>query len=101
MDEGESPDQAVTRELEEEVGRCGVTIQPSDYVYTSSSQTTKFCLHLYAKEISMDRFKEIERGCTQAKDWGSEVKFWKGASDWGPEERDAHRGEFGRGPAMR
>ncbi len=72
VDDGETPEEAVSREVLEEMGSA-VTIERSDHVETSYSQKTRFCLHLYAKQLSMERFKEIERGCTQANDWGLEV----------------------------
>ena len=73
MDEGESPEAAVTRELAEEVGGS-VSIQKSDHVTTCHSKKTNLCLHFYAKELPMEQFKEIERGVPRAHDWGSEVR---------------------------
>ena len=73
MDQGETPEEAVTRELAEELGG-GVVVNRSDHVITSISSKTKFCLHFYAKQVLMPEFKQLEKGCMLAKDWSSEVK---------------------------
>lgn len=72
VDQGETPDQAVSRELGEETGSA-VSMESCDHVLTSYSTKTKLCLHFYAKQMSMDAFSEVEGGITRAKDWGSEV----------------------------
>ena len=72
VDHGETPEQAVARELQEETGG-GVVIGHDDHVSTTYSRNTKFCLHFYAKKLSLDKFRTIEMGCPHAHDWGSEV----------------------------
>ncbi len=72
VDQGETPEEAVSRELAEEVGD-GVTIQRSDHVVTSVSHQTKFCLHFYAKQVPMATFKQLEKDCLLANDWSIEV----------------------------
>ena len=83
MDEGESPEQAVTRELREEVcgdwadqndGGCVVKIKHQDHVMTQVSASTGFCLHFYAKKLpDIDSVGQLEKRTLQARDWGSEV----------------------------
>lgn len=73
VDEGETPEGAVTRELLEEMGG-GVSIEHSDHVMTTYSTHTKFILHFYAKKVSMETFRKIEEGVTKSKEWGSEVR---------------------------
>lgn len=72
LDEGESPHQAVTRELAEEVGG-GVLVEECDHVVTSYSPKTSLCLHFYAKKVPLASLVEMEGGATRAEDWGSEV----------------------------
>ena len=72
MDQGESPHQAATRELAEEVGGA-VSVEPADHVISNHSPKTGLCLHFYAKEISMATLRELEGGATRVHDWGAEV----------------------------
>lgn len=72
VDEGESPEEAVSREFQEEMG-SPVSIQRQDHINTTYSTRTKFCLHFYAKEVTMEQFRQMEHGCTRAKEWGDEV----------------------------
>ncbi len=72
VDQGETPEEAASRELVEEVGGK-VIIQRSDHVITCISQKTKFCLHSYAKAVPMAAFRQLEEGCVLAKDWSTEV----------------------------
>lgn len=73
VDKGETPEEAVSRELAEEVGGEAISIERSDHVITCISNTTKFCLHFYAKAISTAAFRRLEEGCVLAKDWSTEV----------------------------
>ena len=72
VDQGETPEEAVSRELGEEVGG-GVTIERSNHVLTTFSHKTKFCLHFYAKQLLMTTFRQLEEGSILAKDWSTEV----------------------------
>lgn len=83
VDEGETPEQAVTREVNEEVGLEGVdsadkvTITRADHILTQVSEKTGFCLHLYAKSVAdMDTVIRLETHTLRAKEWGSEVSRW-------------------------
>ena len=91
VDEAETPEEAVTREVVEEVGKIGgggqeqkegrknggqLVILRSDHVMTQISCKTRFCYHFYAKQLpDMQTFMELEAGVLQAKDWGSEVGY--------------------------
>ncbi len=74
VDPGETLEEAATREMREELGG-GVTIRREDHVISSYSKETKFCCHFYARQISMEKFRELENGITQSKDWGVEVNI--------------------------
>ena len=72
VDEGETPEEAVSREIREEMGG-GVSIGRRDHVISNYSHKLGLCLHFYSKQLSLDNFKELESQVTQAKDWGNEV----------------------------
>ncbi len=80
VDDGETPEEAVTREVCEEVGLDGVdapdplVIARSDHVLTQVSRETGFCLHFYAKCVAdMKTFSRLEMQTLRANEWGSEV----------------------------
>ena len=75
VDPGESPESAVGREVAEEVG-CApglMTFTKSDHVISHTSEHTQFCLHLYAKEVTLEQFVQLEVTAPRSKDWGIEV----------------------------
>ena len=75
VDEGETPEVAVNREMCEELG-CSpdsCVILESDHVMSQVSHKTQFCLHLYAKQISLTTLEEMERSTIVCSDYGSEV----------------------------
>ncbi len=77
VDEGETPQQAVTREFKEEVG-CDdgmVTITTADHICTHYSHHTRLCLHFFAKEVTRDVYLNLEKSALTAKDWGKEVRI--------------------------
>ena len=76
VDKGETSEEACTRECTEELGvtTSEITITKSDYIVTHYSDHTHFCLHLYAKEVSLDLLVEIEKKTLLSKDWGNEVQ---------------------------
>ena len=74
---GESPETAVGREVSEEVG-CEpglMTFTRSDHVISHTSEHTQFCLHLYAKEITLEQFVQLEVTALQSRNWGREVYY--------------------------
>ncbi|XP_003382758.1 PREDICTED: U8 snoRNA-decapping enzyme-like [Amphimedon queenslandica] len=75
VDEGETVEEACTRECSEELGvsPADLTITQDDHVTTHYSDKTHFCLHFFAKEVSLELFHEIEKKATSSKDWGDEV----------------------------
>lgn len=72
MDKGETPEHAATRELAEEVGG-ELSVEEADHVRSDWSEKTGFCLHFYAKQLTMKQFQEMEQGVMKAKDWAYEV----------------------------
>ena len=75
VDVGESPEEAESREVAEEVG-CApglINFTTDDHVITHYSDQTHFCLHLFAKEVSLEQFAQLEANATQATHWGIEV----------------------------
>ena len=75
VDEGETPEVAVNREMCEELG-CSpdsCIILETDHVMLQVSHKTQFCLHSYAKQISLTTLKQMERSTVVCSDYGSEV----------------------------
>ena len=75
VDQGETPEMAVNREMCEELGcssdSCVITI--ADHVISQVSYQTQFCLHFYAKEIAIETLHSMERSAIVCNDYGSEV----------------------------
>ena len=75
IDHGETPEMAVNREMCEELG-CSpdiCTILDTDHVMSQVSYKTQFCLHFYAKQISIETLRQIEGSVTACKEYGAEV----------------------------
>ena len=75
VDEGETPESAVGREVAEEVG-CApglIKFTTDDHVITHYSDHTHFCLHFFAKEVSLEQFTQLEANPPKARHWGIEV----------------------------
>ena len=76
VDKGETPEMAVNREMCEELG-CSpdiCTILDTDHVMSQVSYKTQFCLHFYAKQISIETLQQMERSAIVCSDYGSEVR---------------------------
>ena len=50
------------------------SITPDDLVVIHYSKRTHFCLHFFAKEITLEDFKRAEESALKSNDWGEEVK---------------------------
>ena len=50
------------------------TITPDDLVVIHYSKRTQFCLHFFAKEITLEAFKKAEESTLRSTDWGKEVR---------------------------
>ena len=76
VDPGESPLQAVNRELEEEIGLdlSRHRLEESDHVISFLNKKKVLVLHFFGKEVSLQEFKEIELENLNAHDYGTEVK---------------------------
>ena len=75
VDSGETPEEAVSREVAEEVG-CApgqIDFTTDDHVITHYSDHTHFCLHFFAKEVTLEQFTQLEAVSPQASRWGTEV----------------------------
>ena len=75
VDKGETPEVAVNREMCEELG-CSpdsCIILEKDHVMSQVSYKTQFCLHFYAKQISLATLQQMERSAIICSDYGSEV----------------------------
>ena len=78
VDKGETPEVAVNREMCEELG-CSpeiCTILDADHVMSQVSYKTQFCLHFYAKQISIETLQQIEANVTTCKEYGAEVCYY-------------------------
>ena len=75
VDTGETPTEACTRECCEELGIApgDLVITADNHIVTHYSTDTRFCLHFYAKEISLELLKTFECKVPFASDWGQEV----------------------------
>ena len=78
-DKGETPEMAVNREMSEELG-CSVNkfaVTPADHLFSKVSDNLKhgrkFCLHSYAKEISLETLQQLEKSSLVGSDYGLEV----------------------------
>ena len=75
VDKGETPEVAVNREMCEELG-CSpdsCVILETDHVMSQVSYKTRFCLHFYAKQITLATLQQMERSAIVCSDYGSEV----------------------------
>lgn len=75
VDNGETPEAAVGRELAEEVGCDQGLIQftKEDHVISHCSDHTHFLLHFFAKQVSLEQLTELESYAPRGKQWGIEV----------------------------
>ncbi|XP_014272748.1 U8 snoRNA-decapping enzyme isoform X2 [Halyomorpha halys] len=75
VDDGETPEEAVTREMEEEMAmdRQKLKIDPKDHVVSHYCEEKDLVLHFFAKEVSLSLFTDIEKMCLKSHDYGSEV----------------------------
>ena len=75
VDDGESPTEAVNRELREEVGWIEDVgpVMDSHYQFTHVDEYNKLVLHFYAIEVSETKIFDIEKNSYRAKDFGEEV----------------------------
>ena len=78
-DKGETPEMAVNREMSEELG-CSIdkfAVTPADHLFSKISHNLKhgrnFCLHSYAKEISLETLQQLEKYSLVGSDYGLEV----------------------------
>ena len=78
-DKGETPEMAVNREMSEELG-CSVdkfAVTAADHLFSKVSDNLKrgrkFCLHSYAKEISLETLQQLEKSSLVGSDYGLEV----------------------------
>lgn len=75
VDPGESPVEAVNREIKEEAGweEKDGPVTESNYQFTHADEKNKLVLHFYAIEVSESKIAEIERNSLKASDYGEEV----------------------------
>jgi len=78
VNKGETPEMAVNREMCKELG-CSVdkfAVTPADHLFSKLSHNPKdgkYCLHSYAKEISLETLEELEKSSPLSNDYGLEV----------------------------
>ena len=75
LNAGESPEEAVSREVYEEVG-CApglINFTTDDHVITHYSDHAHFYFHFFAKEISLEQLAQLEADAIRATRWGTEV----------------------------
>ena len=79
VDKGESPEMAVNREICKWLGcsKDKFAVTPADHLFSKISHDPrndkKFCLHSYAKEISLETLQQLEKSSLVGSDYGLEV----------------------------
>lgn len=75
VDPGESPVDAVNREIREEIGWTEINgpVSEGDYQFTHADDQNKLVLHFYATEVSESKMTFIEQNSLKAIDFGEEV----------------------------
>ena len=79
VDKGESPEMAVNREICKwlRYSKDKFAVTPADHLFLKISHDPqnghKFCLHSYAKEISLEILQQLERSLLVGSDYGLEV----------------------------
>ncbi|XP_014281189.1 U8 snoRNA-decapping enzyme [Halyomorpha halys] len=75
VEKGETPEEAVAREMEEEMGilRHNFRIFPEDHVVTHYSEEKDLLLHFFTKEVSLNRLLNIEATAVKGDYYGEEV----------------------------
>lgn len=74
VDPGESPEEALNRELSEELGLSSlVEFSKDDRVMVHYNKYKLLLLHFFLKEVSFDDFREIELRSMCAPEYGNEV----------------------------
>ncbi|XP_071443707.1 U8 snoRNA-decapping enzyme-like [Hetaerina americana] len=75
VDDGEDFVHAVNRELREEIKLDTVKypIQEEHHMVSHVHESTKLCLHFFAREIELKDLCSIEKTCLSAPDYGEEV----------------------------
>ncbi len=76
--EGESPVEALNREVEEEMGvdLAKHRISQEGHVCSHIHHQKKLVTHFYAKEITLEEYKEIEKAAVSCDEWGIEVSIY-------------------------
>jgi len=75
VDENEDTVTGLNRELKEEIN-LDLEIHPvtlGDHVVTHINHPKKFIAHFFALEVTLEQFKQIEKRCLDARDFGEEV----------------------------
>ena len=79
VDKGETPEMAVNREICKWLGSSmnKFAVTPADHLFSKilhdPQHTNKFCLHSYAKEISLETLQKLEKYSLAGSDYGLEV----------------------------
>merc|ERR1712136_174662 len=75
IDDGETIEAGLSRELMEELGVCPQTIEiiAQDQVCAHRRAKPNLLLHFFIKEVSESRFEEIEKNCMFAEEYGLET----------------------------
>ncbi|XP_066992707.1 U8 snoRNA-decapping enzyme [Anabrus simplex] len=75
IDEGEDLVHGLNRELVEEINLDieKVPVQEEHYIVSHWNSKQQLSLHFYAREVSLEDFKQIEQNSLLADDYGSEV----------------------------
>ena len=73
IDQGEDIEEALNREIQEEMGDGNPLVTAQDWMQTNFSKTDNILLHFYCKELTKEEFFNLEKRGLQAKEYGVEV----------------------------
>merc|ERR550525_2190182 len=73
IDKGENIEEALNREVMEEMGEGNPPLVASDWMNSYYSVKDKILLHFYSKEVDEEEFFNIEKRGLSAKEYGAEI----------------------------
>lgn len=73
IDSGENIEDALNREVEEEMGLGNPKVTEQDWMGTSWGEEEKILLHFYCKQLTEQEFFQLEKNGLSAKEYGVEV----------------------------
>ena len=73
IDHGENIEEALNREISEEMGEGNPVVTAADWQGSCWSDEEKLLMHFYCKEINKDEFFQLEQRGLGAEEYGVEI----------------------------